>query len=87
VLGPPFLNGILIEVVDCIKYLGVCITSGLNSNEMYSIDPRAGFIYTTHPWLISLYLDCPLNLAFEWYPLECPSVSELQDSKTAVRKG
>lgn len=22
------------------------------------------FIYTTHAWLVSLYLDCPPNLAF-----------------------
>ena len=56
-------------------------------DEMYSIDPRAGFVYTTHPWLISLYLDCPPNLVLNGIPLECPSPSELQDFKTALTKG
>jgi len=57
------------------------------SDEMYSIDRRAGFVYTTHPWLISLYLDWPPNLVLNGIPLECPSASELQDFKTALTKG
>jgi len=57
------------------------------AEEMNSIDPEAGFIYTTHPWLISLYLDCPPNLILNSIPLECPSENEIQDFKSALAKG
>jgi len=55
------------------------------------------FVYITHPWLISLFLDCPctgssncsalsLNSRFA-APLRCPSSEELSNFTDSVRRG
>ena len=55
------------------------------------------FVYITHPWLISLFLDCPcagssncsalsLNSRFA-APLRCPSAEELSNFTDSVRRG
>ena len=32
------------------------------SNTLREIGSSERFVYTTHPWLVSLYVDCPPNL-------------------------
>ena len=45
------------------------------------------FIYTTHPWLISLYLDCPPNLVLSGIRVQCPTDIEIVDFVSAIEKG
>ena len=45
------------------------------------------FIYTTHPWLVSMYLDCPPNLIFNGIKIQCPTDEEIQVFDAAIRKG
>ncbi|XP_046551245.1 uncharacterized protein LOC124260970 isoform X2 [Haliotis rubra] len=44
------------------------------------------FIYTTHPWLVSLYLDCP-NLTLNNITLACPSDKDVAAFREAVLRG
>ena len=46
-----------------------------------------GFIYTTHPWLVNLYLDCPPNLIFNGIPVHCPNESAIAAFEKAISKG
>ena len=46
-----------------------------------------GFIYTTHPWLISLYLNCPPNMVLNGIRLQCPSQFELKAFEEAIHLG
>ncbi len=55
--------------------------------EMKATHPNEGFIYTTHPWLVGLYLDCPPNMVLNGIRLECPSASEVQAFEAAIHKG
>jgi hypothetical protein len=45
------------------------------------------FIYTTHPWLVSLYLNCPINMTLSAIPLICPSPAEVASFRAAVAAG
>ena len=45
------------------------------------------FIYTTQPWLISLYLDCPSHMILNDIQLECPSKAEVTALAEAVKLG
>ena len=44
-------------------------------------------IYTTHAWLVSMYLHCPSNFTLSDILLICPSPSDVQSFKDAVTKG
>lgn len=48
---------------------------------------KLSFIYTTHPWLISLYLDCPPNMVLNGEQLSCPSKEEVDDMIGAIKSG
>ncbi len=39
-------------------------------------------IYTSHPWLISMYLDCPIGMN-----LHCPDQNALNAFTSAVKRG
>jgi hypothetical protein len=41
-------------------------------------------VYTTHPWLASLYVNCPKNL---WPGLHCPNATMLNLFSEAVKRG
>jgi hypothetical protein len=43
-----------------------------------------GYVYTTHPWLVSLYLDCPSHI---WKGLHCPNDTSVSHFKEAVKRG
>ena len=42
---------------------------------------QRGYIYTQHPWLLSMYLDCSKNFTLNSILLQCPSQQEVNDMK------
>ena len=54
---------------------------------MNSVEPDVGFVYTTHPWLLILYLNCPKNFTLTDVDLYCPNKEELTLMKDALKKG
>lgn len=44
------------------------------------------YIYTTHPWLVSFYLDCP-DLTLAGVKLMCPSQAEKNEFIKAIHRG
>jgi len=44
-------------------------------------------IYTTHPWLLHLYMNCPVDFTLSNITLQCPSAAEVQAMKDAVQRG
>ncbi|XP_074654954.1 uncharacterized protein LOC141908702 isoform X1 [Tubulanus polymorphus] len=45
------------------------------------------FIYTTHPWLVSFYLNCPPGLIWAGVLIKCPNATEISTFKAAVKRG
>jgi hypothetical protein len=45
------------------------------------------YILTTHPWLVSLYLDCPTDLVLAGIVLQCPDTHAQQAFRDALRAG
>ena len=45
------------------------------------------FIYTTHPWLVSMFMDCPPNFVLAGIKLQCPNVTEKAQFVQAVKDG
>ena len=54
---------------------------------MHDLDPDTGFIYTTHPWLLALYFNCPANFTLSDINLYCPNSEEVHMMKDALKKG
>lgn len=52
------------------------------ANELRDQPIEDTFVYTTHCWLIALYLNCPADQGFA-----CPSPEALSDFEKAVRQG
>jgi len=50
-------------------------------------NPKLSFIYTTQPWLVSMYLDCPPNMVLSGIPLNCPSREEAVAFAEAIKAG
>ncbi len=44
-------------------------------------------IYTTHAWLVHLYLYCPQNFTLSGITLLCPPASAVAEFKAAIRRG
>ena len=55
--------------------------------EMQNVDPDSGFIYTTHSWLLHLYLNCPKDFVLNNVTLYCPSPAEVQAMELALKSG
>ncbi len=55
--------------------------------EMKDTDPDHGFIYTTHPWLLDMYLNCPKNFTLNNIELYCPTGDEIQTMEKAIQDG
>ncbi|XP_052801286.1 uncharacterized protein LOC128232002 [Mya arenaria] len=45
------------------------------------------FIYTTHPWLLSLYINCPYNSSLNGIMLKCPSNDDKLRMLKAIKLG
>ena len=45
------------------------------------------FIYTTHPFLVSLFLDCPNDIVLSNIKVFCPTAAEVESFEEAVKQG
>ncbi|CAH1791040.1 unnamed protein product [Owenia fusiformis] len=45
------------------------------------------FKYTTHPWLLSMYFDCPPNLVLSGVKLKCPNATQIKNMTEAIHAG
>jgi hypothetical protein len=54
------------------------------SNTLRERKSPIGYIYTTHSWLVSLYLDCPQDI---WVNLHCPNATSQQNLREAIKRG
>lgn len=57
------------------------------AGEMKLYRPDESFIYTTQPWLIDLYLDCPPNMTLNGIQVQCPSEEEVESFEAAIKQG
>ena len=44
-------------------------------------------LYTSHAWLLSLYLHCPANLTLSGETLRCPSAAAVEELRLAIQAG
>lgn len=61
--------------------------AALLAEQIRHISPDDSFVYTTHPWLLSMFFDCPQNLVLAGIQLICPSKDELALVERAIRIG
>lgn len=45
------------------------------------------FVYTTHSWLVSMYIDCPPDLVLAGVKLKCPNETAVAAFVEAVKAG
>ncbi|XP_059146397.1 uncharacterized protein LOC131933931 [Physella acuta] len=77
--------GFIVQVLN--RYMTEYFVRAINtSRTLIQLGYTERFIYTTHPWLVSLYLDCP-NITLLGVPLKCPSLAEQNDFRLAVLEG
>lgn len=80
------LPGYLVDVLNA--YFNVYFPRAiLIAGQLKMLKYVETFIYTTHPWLVSMYLDCPPNLVLSGRKLKCPSASAVEDFKAAILSG
>uniref|UniRef100_A0A2C9LDB6 Glycoside hydrolase family 38 N-terminal domain-containing protein n=1 Tax=Biomphalaria glabrata TaxID=6526 RepID=A0A2C9LDB6_BIOGL len=69
-------TGFIVQVLN--RYMTEYFVRAINiSRTLIQDGYTEKFVYTTHPWLVSLYLDCP-NITLIGGPLKCPSKSSLE---------
>ena len=78
-----FIGDIINEYFD--TYFPRAIELGIAAESWRN--GRFGFVYTTHPWLVSMYLDCPPSLEFNGIPIHCPTADAISAFEKAVIKG
>eukprot|EP01043_Picozoa_sp_COSAG02_P039291 COSAG02_NODE_3092_length_7386_cov_2.686428_3_plen_327_part_00 len=69
-------------------YMNEAFPMAINTSKVLaqrsSTAPNAGsYVYTTHCWLVSFFLDCPAH----WTNLQCPSAELVAAFRDAVSKG
>jgi len=57
------------------------------AEQIGQLYPSESFVYTTHPWLLSMFFDCPPDFVLAGIKLQCPSQDELQLIERAIRTG
>ena len=57
------------------------------AEAVQQLSPTDSFVYTTHPWLVSMYTDCPPNMVLNGVKLACPEEKDLKAFLDAVSKG
>ncbi|ESO95330.1 hypothetical protein LOTGIDRAFT_160458 [Lottia gigantea] len=79
-------TGFVINVINkyFTKYFPGAIELAL---QMNFLGYRERLIYTTHPWLVSLYLDCPQNLTMSGIQLMCPTEEQREGFLYAAKRG
>ena len=76
-----FINNVLNTYFK--EYFPRAIRLGM---EMKRLDPNRGFTYTTHPWLLDMYLNCP-NFTLNGIQLYCPTDDEIKAMESAIQDG
>ena len=79
------LTGFVNNVIN--KYFTEYFPQAIHLAKNAKHDPSYSFIYTTHPWLVSLYLDCPPNLVLNNIKLSCPTKEEINVLIDAIKSG
>ncbi|CAF1185199.1 unnamed protein product, partial [Didymodactylos carnosus] len=59
----------------------------LLAEQIRKVYPEDSFVYTTHPWLLDLFFNCPPNLVLNGIKLICPSVEEMALVEGSIRSG
>lgn len=57
------------------------------ANALRARNGTERFIYTTHPWLVDLYVNCPANMTLSGVPLSCPAQPDVDAFKAAMAAG
>lgn len=77
-----FINNILN------KYFNVYFPRAIQvATELLGLGYYEKLIYTTHPWLVSLYMDCPEYLTLAGIQLQCPNNTMKARFIDAVKSG
>ncbi|XP_074654349.1 uncharacterized protein LOC141908277 [Tubulanus polymorphus] len=78
--------GYLLEVVN--GYFSVYFPRAISTHDLLI---KQGYVekftYTTHPWLVSLYLDCPKDLTISGIDIKCPNATQVKSFENAIREG
>ena len=61
--------------------------AALLAEQIRRLDSDQTFVYTTHPWILSMFFDCPPNFVLADIKLKCPTTDELQLIEGAIRIG
>jgi hypothetical protein len=70
------------------RYFGIYFPRAVAlAAAMRALNGTDRFIYTTHPWLLDLYLDCPINFSLSNITLVCPSAADVGAMEEALRVG
>jgi hypothetical protein len=76
-----------VTVVSCCAVLTDYPRAIQIARTFQDLNSTDSFIYTTHPWLVSTFLDCPPNFVLNGIRIVCPSADELAVFTQAVRDG
>ena len=57
------------------------------AQELTAIGEAPRLIYTTHAWLLHLYLHCPADFTLSNITLQCPAAADVQAMKDAIARG
>jgi len=57
------------------------------AQHIRQLSPTDTFVYTTHPWLLSMFFDCPPDFILAGIQLICPTPDELHLIERAIRTG
>jgi len=76
----------MLDVVN--GYFDVFFPQAVNlANEMRANGTDDRFIYTTHAWLVDLYLHCPTDWNVSGVPLHCPDPTSIAAFKKSIQQG
>ena len=57
------------------------------AEQVRQLTPDDTFIYTTHPWLLNMFFNCPPNFVLAGIQLICPTAAEMSLIERAIRTG
>ncbi|XP_050410308.2 uncharacterized protein LOC126824914 isoform X1 [Patella vulgata] len=79
-------TGFILNVIN--KYFQVYFPSAIQlALQMDILGYEERLVYTTHPWLVSFYLDCPPNLVLSGVKLQCPTPTQRESFLYAAKRG
>eukprot|EP00760_Papus_ankaliazontas_P015280 PhM_4_TR16443/c0_g1_i1/m.69357 len=79
-----FVNNVINRYFNVYFPRAVALHKAVKANASLA---SKGFVYTTHPWLVDLYMDCLPMAILSGIQLKCPSAAEKNDFVDAVREG